>query len=100
MLLLSGCTKEPKERIAPITPASTLIKILKGDYLSVVEHCPSVDSGLVEIQCTLSHPITQVASADEIEIASLREIYYYWCPIKFTNERVPYRITLIQRIHT
>lgn len=76
ILLLVACTKEPKEHATPVTPANTLINILKIDYKAVIEQYPGVDSGFVEAQCTLSHPITQVTSASEIEIVSLREVFY------------------------
>jgi len=82
-LLFSGCAKEQKEQLKPVTPAGTLINILKADYKTVIEQYPGVDSGFVEAQCTLSHPITQVASADEVEIVSLREVFYKY----HTDER-------------
>ena len=76
MVFVTGCSKEPKEDISPVTTSKALINILKYDYKTVMDCYPGAENSLVEARCTLDHPITQVSSADELSLISLNEIYY------------------------
>ena len=76
MVFVTGCSKEPKENISPVTPSKALISILKYDYKTVMDRYPDAENSLVEARCTLDHPITQVSSANDLNLISLSEVYY------------------------
>lgn len=76
MVFVTGCSKEPKENISPVTPSKALISILKNDYKVVMERYPGADTTFVEARCTLDHPITQVSSASELNLVKVNEVYY------------------------
>lgn len=76
MVFVTGCSKEPKENISPVTPSKALISILKHDYKTVMDRYSDGENSFVEARCTLDHPITQVTSANDLNLISLNEIYY------------------------
>lgn len=76
MVFVTGCSKEPKENISPVTPSKALISILKYDYKTVMDRYSGFENSLVEARCTLDHPITQVSSANDLNLVNLNEVYY------------------------